>query len=372
VSTPNENLSVPDLRAVVDRRRDSGELSADIEDELGAHFRSLTSFRPQPTIDALASIERAARALAAYHVTVDVQLESDVPGGSGVHRATGRVVTPQIDALIEQIDEQRDTLVASLDQFVATAHEVLSALDSFEARREACEDTFARAHARVNAQDEAIYQLQRESRQRTIDLGADHDRFVERMRSGDDVLAEHDGAIADQLVGYDPVLQIGGRHQMLDALTARGIGTVRVEAPDGLGVLRESGGDAFGALVVLGAVEKMPAGDVVELVSLAAHKIRPGGKLLIETLNPLSLSVHSHDLFADPRRLRLVHPELLEYLVESSGFGEWRIEWLSTGAEGRAKPVPGGDAMVDTLNENFARVDRLLFAPRQYLLIGVR
>ena len=75
-------------------------------------------------------------------------------------------------------------------------------------------------------------------------------------------------------------------------------------------------------------IEHLTAQDAMDLVALAARKVRPGGKVIIETVNPQSLYVFARSFYLDPTHVRPVHPAYLEFLFREAGFAESR----STGA----------------------------------------
>ena len=53
---------------------------------------------------------------------------------------------------------------------------------------------------------------------------------------------------------------------------------------------------------------------------LAWRALRPGGVLILETPNPLSLVVAARNFWLDPTHRRPVHPESLELSFELAGF----------------------------------------------------
>ena len=69
--------------------------------------------------------------------------------------------------------------------------------------------------------------------------------------------------------------------------------------------------------------------------------LRPGGLLLLETVNPRSvtgfLEVYNRDLTHE----RPLHPDTLRFLAAAAGFSDVRVEMKSRGgAGGRLQPVP--------------------------------
>jgi O-antigen chain-terminating methyltransferase len=112
---------------------------------------------------------------------------------------------------------------------------------------------------------------------------------------------------------------------------------------------------------------------VIDLVALAADKVRPGGRVFLETVNPQSLYVFAHAFYLDPTHVRPVHPAYLAFLFREAGFAAVDIEWRS--------PPPPDDVLEEVrsehtlpgaINANVKRLNQLLFAPQDYLLAAVR
>ena len=109
-----------------------------------------------------------------------------------------------------------------------------------------------------------------------------------------------------------------------------------------------------------------------------AHRaLRPGGVLVLETVNPSSvvgfLEVYIRDLTHERRCI----PTPCASSPPPTGFTDVRIELRSpVDAASRLQPIPAGGpaagAAADALNENIARLNDVLFAPREYALIARR
>ena len=76
-------------------------------------------------------------------------------------------------------------------------------------------------------------------------------------------------------------------------------------------------------------IEHLPPQLAVDVVPLAAAKVRPGGRVVVETVNPQSLYVYAHAFYLDPTHARPVHPAFLHFLFQQAGFAEVTIDWRS-------------------------------------------
>src|SRR2546421_351605 len=100
-----------------------------------------------------------------------------------------------------------------------------------------------------------------------------------------------------------------------------------------------------------------------EPLRLATAKLRPGGVLIAETINPLS-PIALRNYFADLTHAQPLVPETLELLARQSGFAETEVRFLNEPAERLTEP---DDPVIAA---NVRRLNDLLFAPLDYALVA--
>ncbi len=192
-----------------------------------------------------------------------------------------------------------------------------------------------------------------------------------------------------------PVLDLGcGRGEALALLRDHGIAGRGVDSSARMVQLcRERGleaveGDLFealagvpegslGGVVSFHVVEHLPAGALDRLVRLAYRALRPGGVLILETPNPLSLVVAARNFWLDPTHVRPVHPESLKLMYELAGFDPVERLDLRPFPEGErlseidlAKLPPEQARLADQVNRLRDRIDELLFGYQDYGMVG--
>src|SRR5262249_29184930 len=101
------------------------------------------------------------------------------------------------------------------------------------------------------------------------------------------------------------------------------------------------------------------------LVELAVRKLAVGGRLLFETINPESVYAMKW-FWMDLTHVRPVPAPALEQLMTASGLKDVHVDFRS--------PVPGADALPPgaAAHRAFAVISRLLFAPQDYAVSGVK
>ena len=223
----------------------------------------------------------------------------------------------------------------------------------------------------------------------------DYFAFEARMRgSRADVLERQRPYVAD-FEEAAPVLDVGcGRGEFLSLLREAGIEAAGVDRdPDMVELCRADGleveqGDAIahlesladeslGGVFAAQIVEHLRPAPLVRLLELACAKLRPGGILVAETMNPLSL-VAFKNYFADLTHAQPLVPETLVLLARQAGFGSTELRFLHPPPEHeRLRPVdlppdPAFDSARIALGANVARLNELVFGPQDYALVARR
>ncbi len=87
-------------------------------------------------------------------------------------------------------------------------------------------------------------------------------------------------------------------------------------------------------------VEHLPPAMLVRTLELCAQKLRAGGLLVAETINPLSpLALRNY--FADLTHAQPLVPETLAVLARQVGFSSVETRFLKPARPGRGRPARG-------------------------------
>lgn len=176
------------------------------------------------------------------------------------------------------------------------------------------------------------------------------------LRASSDAMAPpHTERYLEMLRGQDPVLEIDPEARQQDAIQA----------------LRDASAESLGAVVCLHVVERLELDGLLELLELAATRLRGGGVFIAETPNPASLVVLGNVSAHDPVTTRLLHPSVLVFLCERAGFDTVELRYFAPSVE-ELPLITADDApqWVDQINDSFARLNGVLFGPQEYAVVA--
>jgi O-antigen chain-terminating methyltransferase len=222
--------------------------------------------------------------------------------------------------------------------------------------------------------------------------------FEDQFRGSRDAIRARMESYLPFFEGTPHVLDVGcGRGEFLDLLAQRAIAARGIDLnPEMVEVCRARGldvshGDAVGYLSGLddGSLGGVFAAQVVEhlepayllrFLELCFHKLRPGGALVLETLNPACWVAFFESYIRDITHVWPLHPDTLKYLVVASGFAAVRVEYRSpVPQQDRLQPLaPAADAdrqnadMIETFNANVEKLNARMFTYLDYAVVAGR
>jgi O-antigen chain-terminating methyltransferase len=166
---------------------------------------------------------------------------------------------------------------------------------------------------------------------------------------------------------------------------ARGLEATSGEA---LAYLESLPDESIGGLFSAQVVEHLEPHYLMRLLDAAYHKMRPGSKIVLETINPACWYAFFSSYIRDPTHVRPLHPETLRYLLVASGFQRTELIYSAPFPEDsklqpvRVRTQEGEDTNQDVddplqrvavvFNENVTRLNELLFTYLDYAAIGER
>ncbi len=278
---------------------------------------------------------------------------------------------------------------------------ILRLIDALSARVDAAAARAQAAERLVGELEERLLRLERRGAGSTPATVApqpraaalpDYFAFESHARGSTAEIRERQRPYVERLRGHAPVLDLGcGRGELLGLLREAGIEARGVDASadmvafargeqldvaqaDAHAALAAAADGSLGAVTALQVVEHLPPADLVALLRLAHTKLRDGGLLLLETINPASPAA-LRNYFADLTHAQPLVPETLDLLVREAGFRNTELVFLNAPETGlRPVELPEGaewDVPRAALAENRRLLSEQLFGPLDYALVAV-
>ncbi|PZS19171.1 MAG: hypothetical protein DLM54_07460 [Acidimicrobiales bacterium] len=161
--------------------------------------------------------------------------------------------------------------------------------------------------------------------------------------------------------GVDP------RAALLDLPSALGLD---VRREDVLEHLRAVAVGSLAGLVLSGCVDYLSVREQRALADLAFDRLAPGGLVVIIGIMPNAWAHSTAVVEVDLAPGRPLHPETWCHLLERRGFDD--IEAHRGAEEPRLGIVQGAEPEIGVLNANLGLIDRVLFGPASFAVVGVR
>lgn len=210
--------------------------------------------------------------------------------------------------------------------------------------------------------------------------------------------------IADRVARYvslfpeaaKPILEIGpGRGELQEAFRQAGIVSYGIDCDAGMvAVAKDKGLDvtlgdgiahlsgcaeaSLGGVVAIQVVEHLQIPQRAALFAGSYRALAPGGKLIVETINPQSVLALSSNYFRDPTHVSPLHPDTLRFELELAGFRVKEVMLLSPVPEGsllREIPVDGFTSPAtarafEVINANIRSLNALLFGYQDFAIVA--
>lgn len=211
-------------------------------------------------------------------------------------------------------------------------------------------------------------------------------------------------AVRDKLRGYieyfrnaDRVLDIGcGRGEFLELLKESGVDgfgidtnpemveycrslSLKVEQVDAIGYLQSITDGSLDGIFTSQVIEHLQPGYLAGMLDLCLKKLKKGGVLVVETVNPTSLTALTNGFYLDLSHTKPIHPETLAFVLGEAGFVDIDFRFSA--------PVPPESALrkiespqtaeaerhvYNVLNDNFEKLNRLLYGFQDYAAIATK
>ncbi len=147
---------------------------------------------------------------------------------------------------------------------------------------------------------------------------------------------------------------------------------------DGIKHLSELPDKSIGGVIAVQVVEHLPWKVLEALFTLCSKKVKKGGRVIFETINPRSVMALSSNYFRDPTHVWPLHPDTLSYQMSLCGLKIVEVKNLSpVPQEAGISEVALGEFMsprwaeaLQLINRNFSRLHELLYGFQDYCVVA--
>lgn len=227
--------------------------------------------------------------------------------------------------------------------------------------------------------------------------------FEDRFRGSEDEIRARQQDYIQYFKGQSDVLDVGcGRGEFLELLRENGVRARGLDLnpemvelcksrgldathADARSYLRSQADQSLGGLIALQVVEHLEPAYLAELLSLGYDTLRPGAKMVLETINPACWVAFFESFIRDLTHVKPIHPDTLQYMLQASGFSDVQIVYRSPIAEGgklrRVTPRPEhyGDTaqdsiteLVSSFNSNVDRLNARMFSYQDFAAVATK
>jgi O-antigen chain-terminating methyltransferase len=170
---------------------------------------------------------------------------------------------------------------------------------------------------------------------------------------------------------------VDANEEMVDLCRKRGL---TAECADAVAYLEGLADESLGGLFAAQVVEHLPPARLMGLLRHAGRALRPGARLVLETINPTCWVAFFEGYIRDLTHAKPLHPETLKFLAIASGFTDVQVQFRTPVADDarlqRLEAAANDDArlaeLIAAFNANVERLNERMFTYLDYALVAVR
>lgn len=224
-------------------------------------------------------------------------------------------------------------------------------------------------------------------------LEFDYKKFQDRFRGSQQAILQNQKQYLRFFHECKNVMDIGcGRGEFIEMLHQNGIGAFGVEIdPDmvrecrakSLNVadidvvsylkiqLERETPDSIDGIFSAQVIEHLYMDYLIEMLRLCYRILQPDRFIVLETINVKCLTAFTTSIYLDPTHVKPIHPETLQFILESLGFREIAFLFSSEFSDEIKLHKVEPHCEQDTIyNQNVKKLNELLFAPQDYAIIA--
>ena len=222
--------------------------------------------------------------------------------------------------------------------------------------------------------------------------------FEERFRGKSEDIKKRQDSYISYFKNNSPVIDIGcGKGEFLDILKENNIESYGIDINTAMIEYCKNKGhnviqsdlvkhldsleqDSIGGIFSAQTIEHIQPEKIISFIKLSYDKLKKGGNIIIETLNPLSLYSLTNFYYKDLFHIKPIHPQTLAFLLEVAGFKDIKINYISpvdkkeivSQIENTYTYHEGIRENLEDINRNFSKINDFLYGFQEYFGVGVK
>lgn len=212
--------------------------------------------------------------------------------------------------------------------------------------------------------------------------------FENTFRGDFNVIKERLRFYLPHFAGREKVIDIGcGRGEFLQLMKENNITAIGVDTnskmvesckniglnavlDDGISYLENIEDESLDGIFSSQVVEHLSFQQLIDFINICNKKLKKGGCLIIETINPLTLGVFSYSFYIDPTHVKPVHPASLRFILDRYGFDVKPIQFLDHFTDQYKLNIQ--ENMDDVQKQNVQKINEAIFGAQDYAIICER
>lgn len=162
---------------------------------------------------------------------------------------------------------------------------------------------------------------------------------------------------------------------MVDIAVSKGLNATHQDA---LKYLKTHSDSTLGGVIAIQVIEHLTLKQNETLLSEVLRVLKPGGKVIFETINPKSVVAFVSNYARDRSHIFPQHPDTVRYSLQQAGFKNIRVEYLSDIPQSeKLQKIESSphytqltEVFTQTYNKNVERLNELLYGAQDYCVIG--
>lgn len=218
----------------------------------------------------------------------------------------------------------------------------------------------------------------------------DYFKFQQFMRGSCAEIKERQKVYLSYFTSCEHVIDLGcGRGEFLEALQDHGIGAVGVDnyiksveycrmkglqvaCGDVIQFLCDQKENSVDGVFSAQLIEHISAGKILELCRESYRIMKPDSYIVLETPNPMCLSIFMNSFYLDPSHKNPVHPHLMEYFMQECGFRNIKIVYTNESKINYRFPLLNveNSGNLEEFNDGINFLSDIMFGSQDYAIVA--